>query len=223
MRLIENVEAYPDREFLEIVERIVSTVVEESGARELYLVEIKNWFDRKWGHYSGKNLVPFWLKTTTVPPFTPSRLLTERYFRRIASGDLLHATPDHPLYLREKQSFSVRRPKRISEISDSAVFAWYSSHATENRRGSLMIYVSTENAVRVWYAGFRREDVWQLHITKEISREAVLELMSGATASGLSRADDPPAIPLPPKLQIGNLFRSDRLEANDLECSSHSG
>jgi hypothetical protein len=179
MRLIENIEVHPDREFLEIVEQIISTVVEQSGVKELFLVEIENWFNYKWLHYARKFLIPIWTHTAMVPPFPPARILSERQFRRALGADQFARDAGRErLHAMVERSFRERRFQKITDVSQSAVFVWYSSNATANKAASLMVYVAAKDRVHAWFAAFRKDGEWRLDLTRDIRREAVLELMS---------------------------------------------
>jgi len=185
MHFIETTNEDPDLEFLEIVDRIVAEAARESGVREVFLVEIENWFSHKWLWFSGKGLVPAWLDPPRVPAFTPNRLLREDHWTRSGEGDLVRDSPGKPLHLLEIRKSSANFRRKIAGFSTSAIFAWYSSNASANLAGSLMIYVADENKVDGWYAGFRKAVGWQLHTTKEISRNQVINLMSERSSQGI--------------------------------------
>ena len=173
----------PDREFLAIVDQIVAAVLADSDASELFLIEVENWFDKKWRQYSGKNLVPRWRKETTIPAFVPSRILSEHHWLRTNQDQLVpddHPTSIHP---RERQPSRLNIHRKIADISKSAVFAWYSSNAEKNRSASLMIYTSKGDSVDTWYAGFRKNSGWHVQATVGISRMVVERLASQNLAS----------------------------------------
>jgi hypothetical protein len=183
MKLFENIDNHPDQEFLEIVERIVSRVLAESSADELFLVEIENWFDHKWLGFSGKNLVPRWMKKTTLPAFNPNRVLCEHHWLRRDNEEFAPDCMAGPLHPLEKQPSRLNHLRKISAISKSAVFAWYSSKASSNKAASLMIYVSSGNNVVMWFAGLRKNPEWRLHVTDRISWDRVEQLMAAGAHS----------------------------------------
>jgi hypothetical protein len=192
MRLIENIESHPDREFLEIVERIVARRAEKFGLQEIFLIEIRNWFDQKWLGYSGKALVqnPFsaafqgvpgaekLLKSVpaifrklplTVPPFTPPRIIRERYFRRAEEGQFVAVGRSKPVHPYERQSSSTNLHRTVRNISDSAIFAWYSSNATKNSAASLMVYITKGTKSSASFRAFRKNPQWKLIATRGIN------------------------------------------------------
>jgi hypothetical protein len=110
-----------NQDFLEIVDRVISRVLEESGVKELFLVAIDNWFDKKWLRYSGKNLIPTWYPTVSVPPSPPSRVVQQTHFIRVEDGGTAWERTPILLYFIEERSVEMRRPHQIREISASAV------------------------------------------------------------------------------------------------------
>ena len=118
---------------------------------EVFIIEIKNWFDHKWLKFSGIGRVPFRLSPQdshpqvaldeffqdkiTFPPFTPNRILRQQ---RHHWGDL---KPKHHIYdTQRRQLSSWNLQKRVTQYANSAVFIWFSSGTKSNDRGSLMIY-----------------------------------------------------------------------------------
>ena len=186
MRLFDNRLNSPDHDFLEIVDQTVTQVLEESGVSDLYLIEIENWFDKKWLRYAGKNLIPMWFNRVSVPPFPPARIVSQRFLSHRVGCLGSWKETEANLYPSERRPFQVRRARKIRDISDSGVFAWFSSNASANKAASLMIYVSVDGEVDVWFAGFRKTSSWYLDKVRGISR-AEMERLSSLRALANTR------------------------------------
>jgi hypothetical protein len=178
-----------DPEFITIVERIAVRLFKQGNCEEVFLIEIKNWFDHKWLKFSGIGRVPFrhifasqsqvaldefYQEKITFPPFTPNRILRQQWH---PAKNLRRKVPVHDTNrLREHSSWNLQR--RVTDYANSALFVWFSSGTKANDRGSLLVYQVHDGSVSAWYASFRKAGDWVLHRTKEISREAVESLMA---------------------------------------------
>jgi hypothetical protein len=203
MLLFENLEGNPDREFLEIVDTVAARAMDEMDCCDLFLVQIDNWFDHKWLGFSGMGRVPspfpflsmvpagagqkdrfysvpasFWKKAISVPPFTPNRILSRMHFQRSHSGDFIRCEDPLPQRQGESMRGTVNSARRIQEISDSGVFLWYSSNASQNGAASILIYISKANGVWPIFVSFRFKAGWRVHLTKGIRREYFESLLS---------------------------------------------
>lgn len=177
------------QEFIRFVENAVSNLVDQICPDEFFLVRIDNWFDHKWLKFSGKAVVPYperaapvphqlggWIDSAleeryrdkvTFPPFNPNRVLRQQYFRK---AGVKKKRPIHRSY-RECTGENLQR--RVTQYSQSGVFAWFSSNTHANGRGSLMVYTVQNDDVSTWYASFLRKDGWKLGQVKGISTETV--------------------------------------------------
>jgi hypothetical protein len=203
MRFFENLEGNPDREFLEIVDTVATHAMDEMECRDLFLTQIDNWFDHKWFRFSGMGRVrspfpllymrgptsdpndrlysvpaSFWKKSITMPPFTPNRILSRMQFRRACSGDFIRCEIQLPQQREDAMRGTVNLARPIHEISDSAVFLWYSSKASRNGAASVLIYISNEDGVWPIFVGFRFKTSWRVHLTKGFRREYFENLLS---------------------------------------------
>ncbi len=154
-----------DGGFVTLASLLINGVVRRHDAEKLYLIHIKNWFDRKWLEFSGKVLgqLGVWKSRTTYPPFNPNRVLSERLLVREVVSDAVRERSRRPLHIWQPSSNNLYRP--IPD--DPVVYAWYSSGTERNERGSAMVYVG--NAEH-WYASFIKRDNWQVHRFAGISR-----------------------------------------------------
>lgn len=94
--------AYDDPQFVELVSRTISGLASEKCPEKVFVVRIENWFDQKWLNFSGVGRVGFFedwrlevdtaleefrQDQTTLPPFSPKRVIEEYCFLRDKDGD----------------------------------------------------------------------------------------------------------------------------------------
>jgi hypothetical protein len=193
-----NIKSDPtdDPEFIAIVERMATRLFRQGGYEEVFIIEIKNWFDHKWLKFSGIGRAPyhhildsqpqvaldeFFQEKVTFPPFTPDRILRQQWH---PVKDLKRSVPVHDTTRRQHSSWNLQR--RVTDYADLALFLWFSSGTKVNDRGSVMAYQVHSGSILAWYASFRKAPGWVLHQTKEISRESIEALMA---------ADAEPTVP----------------------------
>ena len=191
MSITINPSPTDDPSFVALVERIVGRLDEYNEPAEVFIIEIKNWFDHKWLKFSGIGRVPFdhfasshsqtaldefFQDKITFPPFTPNRILNQCLWTHRVSG---RRHPVHRKKLWQHSSWNLH--KRVSQFASSALFVWFSSGTLSNDRASLMVYKVDGKAVDAWYASLRKATNWKLDRTKCIEREAV-ELLMGTIA-----------------------------------------
>jgi len=175
----------------------------------LYVIRIDNWFGPKWMHFAGKFTAGKRLRgfptaaigvhktRLHVPPFVPSRVVTQRVFvgpdyEETAAAAALH------IECPSKQALS----RRIADIDKDAAFLWFSGESEAQKRGSVMVYLPDafdakalrRTALRereAFYVGFsQREMGWEPAMLRGVSRTEVTHLEE----SGQALADnEPPA------------------------------
>jgi len=188
-----------DPQFVELVSGVISGLVNDSFPKEIFVMEIDNWFDHKWLKFSGIGRVrfddphididtaldEFWQDKITFPPFTPKRVVKEYFFLRNESGDYSLSTIAPPyIHSRRRASSHRNLHKRVTDFSGSAIFVWFSSNTKSNRRGSLMAYEVSSSRVHTWYTAFSKEDEWKVMQTKGITREQVQSLIERNVTQG---------------------------------------
>src|SRR5262249_32248596 len=139
-----------DPEFIAIIDRIAVRLFKQADYEEVFIVEIKNWFDHKWLKFSGIGRVPFrhvgdsqpqvaldefFQEKITFPPFTPNRILRQQWH---PAEELKRSVPVHYTKRREHSCWNLQR--RVTDYAKSALFVWFSSGTKTNDRGSLMVY-----------------------------------------------------------------------------------
>jgi hypothetical protein len=192
-------ETSDDPTFLLAVSAITAAVIHDEGSAEVRVIRIANWFDHKWLDFSGKGRVPFdspfpshpgvaldaMSQThTTFPPFTPSRVLDQRRYRRVAPDGGVRDDDARPVHPPAKARSARNLNRRVAaEIPDGA-FVWFSSNSAANQRGSVMTYVSHGDHVTRWYASFLGRRGWRVGRVKGISREAVESFVTNGAHTG---------------------------------------
>jgi hypothetical protein len=159
---------YDDVAFLSLAQRIVNGAVTALKAREVYLVQTDNWFDWKWLGFGSRWERGGELTRLCAPPFNPNRIRSEKHFIWDASGlRWTSAGLKKPLHIHQPaRSWS---PRPLDRWSKSAAFVWYSGNSTTNQAGSLMVYLSGEEAY-AWYASFKKHEHWQVNGERKIAR-----------------------------------------------------
>lgn len=165
-----------EREFIRLVNRALRNLLQRTRFGEVHIVEIDGWFDYKWQEFSGTVMheIAVWRHKLTVPPFHPSRVLSEKQFQANGS-EFFEILPARPLHIPQTSTANLTRC--VSDISSSGAFVWYSHVNTESDRASLMLYTSGPSEASGWYAGFVKKDQWRIGQVKGAARKAVEELI----------------------------------------------
>ncbi len=179
-----------DPEFIEVLNNVISGLIELHAPERLFLIRVKNWFDTKWLNFSGRgrvhfpNSFPIFEHETSLdvfhqdqpvfPPFTPKRVLDEFHAIKNEDGYKFIGNAKflvHPLVLTYSSDYLHRR---VVDFAPSGVFLWYASNTAVTERASLMVYVSENRAVTTWFASFYKKDGrWEVYRTKNLKREHV--------------------------------------------------
>jgi hypothetical protein len=147
--------------FIEIVHRVIAGELDAKPVEELFIVRIDNWFDHKWRNFSGRDLgaISVWQggAATTFPPFSPNRVIAQHHYGERPGEVLIHP--------KERRPSRDNLNRRILDAYRSALFVWFSSNTSANRRGSLMVYRAENADVSSWYCSLKLDRVWQIHQT----------------------------------------------------------
>jgi hypothetical protein len=171
---------YDDPEYINHVECILTNLIAAFDINEVYLVKIDHWFDFKWYSFSGKSLgaVGVRHKTLRLPPFVPERVERQQYFSKI--GDSFKESSAGALHIHQHSDANFNR--KIENISDSAIFLWYSGGTKQALRGSVMFYGTINGNEPSWYISFLKKTSWQIYKTEDISRREARELLNNVAA-----------------------------------------
>ena len=151
-----------DPRFIALVSQMLTGVLATCRPAELYLVCIDTWFDAKWLGFSGKTLgaIGVWNRPVTLPPFHPHRVVAELHLSSLGRTRGFIESHADKLHIHQASAQNLRRS--IADVSQSAVFLWYSSSTRDQDRGSVMTYHTHHGDCVCWYAGLRRAGHWIL-------------------------------------------------------------
>jgi hypothetical protein len=166
-----------DQSFVAIVEQIINNTLQLHRLAEVFIVLIDNWFDHKWLEFaSNKNEsdASGWRPKLMLPPFEPSRVVSQSYFHTHSSAPLLYEpSSSNPLHI-------LPTNRSLSQICPSGAFVWYSNVGEKADRGSLMVYLNNNGRGSAWYASFVKNPGWQMNKVKGASKREFAELMTAA-------------------------------------------
>ena len=162
-------------DFLAIVEQALDNAMQRVRPLEVFVLQIDGWFDYKWQGFSGTVMheIAIWRHNLSLPPFHPSRVLRQTHFVQ-SEGSSYESSPAKQLHISQPSSANLNR--RVTDVSSSAVFLWYSRPDGNSDRGSLMVYTVNQSESSGWYAGFKRNGAWRLTQIKGASRREIEEI-----------------------------------------------
>ncbi len=158
---------HDDTAFLSLAQRILNGAITALQMREVYLVQIDNWFDHKWLGWRSR-----WKHKTVeelrVPLFPPNRVCSEKHFVwNVETSAWNSVGLPTPLHIRQAGRPSLAKP--LERFSKCAAFIWYSGNTATNKVGSLMFYLSGADEY-AWYASLKKDENWtvadEFHITR---------------------------------------------------------
>jgi hypothetical protein len=192
-----------DPEFINILNEVIQATVARLKCRDLYVIQIDNWFDHKWLGFSGMATIasPFpkllvgWESVkvevrrdkVTLPPFNPNRILSQGGFRRVGDG-YVEAELTLP-HRTERRRSGANLYRVVSESFDSACLVWYSSGSKKNGRASIMVYAVQGRAVDAWFAGFHKDPNWKILQTQNITAAELADMFPRAGSERTSAAE----------------------------------
>ena len=172
--------------FIQNINKITERFVEKCEIEELFFIKVENWFDHKWLNYSGKSVIQFhggpflesalqneWRDKITVPPFNPSRIISEIFIKIGFSQPKSFHKKLHSL-----KGSNDNIHNRIVNFTKNGLFAWYSSNTEINQIGSLMIYIVKDNSVETFYVSFANKNGWNINLAKNINKRELTGLMT---------------------------------------------
>jgi hypothetical protein len=179
--------------FLDSIDRVVAGLVFRYSPRLVCFVRIHKWFDHRWLGFSGKGRVffdPPWpahpgvsldefhQEQLTFPPFAPSRVATEHHWTRQTDGNYARGEAPFRVHGDEREHSSSNLQRRIVDLTESALFVWFSSSSVKDARGSMLVYVVNAGTTIPWFASMRCDaSSATLGEVKGLGRPEVLELL----------------------------------------------
>jgi len=154
-RIVIPLEPGDNNVFIDAVEKICNATIQNSKSKELMVVKIDNWFGSRWLDFSGKimGLAGVCKQRRTVPPFVPARVVWQRRFSMSTRQEV---SAGEPLHIGVTGGKSLTR--YLDLIEPRASLVWYSGKTAENERGSVMVYVPSQDGYFTWYASLAAGD-----------------------------------------------------------------
>ena len=153
-----------DIDFISKVQILTNEIIKDLNPNEVYLFKVDNWFDTKWLSFTGKILgvLGTWNydDDSRIPPFSPNRIIEKAYYElnELKTYEKLKSN----LQIHKKQPAENNLNRRIIDVSDSAIFVWYSSNTLMNGQGSLMVYPVENEKCQPFFVGFRKNMDWDI-------------------------------------------------------------
>ncbi len=164
--------------FIAKVNSIVNGSIQCFSPTEIYLTKIDNWFDYKWSGFSNKVMGAFGARsfgTLKIPPFHPNRVLKSKKYSSINFETIEEAN----LHIAQESSSNEKR--KIMDVSDNAVFIWYSGSTNKNGQGSILVYISRNSTNSGFYVGYATDDrVWRNTKTTGMSLNEINTIIAAA-------------------------------------------
>ena len=165
-----------DYSFVAIVEQILNNTLQLHQPAEVYVLQINNWFDHKWLEFHTSRIDTDdlgWRAKLRLPPFEPSRVVSQLSFQKHSSEPLLYeAWSSNPVHILSSN-------RTLAQICSSGAFVWYSYVGDRSDQGSLMVYLNNDGKGSGWYASFTKNPDWQVNKMKGVSKRELTELMTG--------------------------------------------
>lgn len=167
-----------DQLFIRIVEAALKDLVEGCRPLHVYLIKIDNWFDFKWYAFTGVAIGAIAVKhdDLRIPPFIPDRVEAQHHYELAADIYRETEAPELHIYQNSESNFA----RKIKNVSDSAMFLWYSGNSKSVLRGSLMFYGIQDEVQSSWYISLVKKDGWQINKTVNISKNEAINLFKTA-------------------------------------------
>jgi len=152
-----------DPAFADRVTALINGAAVAEGIRSVSVVKIDNWFGRRWLKFSHKIMGVVGCRgygpNLTLPPFKPSRVVSERCFERRDGSDWYQVADPAPVHL--DQPGTKNQWRRVRELFPDTAFFWWSGGSRTNGRGSLMAYLPGACAHSGWYVESCRDHGWR--------------------------------------------------------------
>src|SRR5215510_649404 len=90
-----------DAQFVRLASQLLNNLIHLHSPKDIYVIQIDHWFDHKWQYFSGKTIgvIGVWNSTLTLPPFNPSRVVSQKYYRAEPSAGTYQSRSAKPLHL----------------------------------------------------------------------------------------------------------------------------
>lgn len=150
--------------FTDRVGTLIAGAAESDGIESIYVIKIDHWFGRKWLGFSYKYMGLAGVHHTggpnpTLPPFKPSRVISERFYEREPQASWRRTDASGPLHLDQPSSRNQHR--RIHSMFPATAFFWWSGQSQSSSKGSLMAYLPGDQEHFGWYVESAGDGGWR--------------------------------------------------------------
>lgn len=179
--------------FIDAVDRVVAGLVFRYRPPLVCIVRIRRWFDHRWLSFSGMGRVffdPPWSwhigialeefhqEKLTFPPFAPTRVATEHHWQRRTDGDYEVGPGDFQVHRSRRRRSAANLQRRVADLTESALFVWFSSTSQSDKRGSMLVYIVNDGATIPWFASMQMNATgWALGDVKGLGRVEIAEFL----------------------------------------------
>ena len=140
------------------LEQRIAQAIKAPVIKSIFIVRIADWFAPRWLGFSGKvsGASAAASQELTVPPFAPSRVVSESYFFKDKGAFVPGAAP---LVLHAKQTPSASLKRQVAEMAPETALFWFSVPSRLDPRAAFMAhYPSPSGGLAGSYFGFRVSD-----------------------------------------------------------------
>ena len=164
-------------EFIAQVDALANGIAEKHAPKCLIVIKVNSWFGSRWLGFSGKllGMAGVHLRAArgvwrsdllSVPPFVPSRIVSQR---RFAAPNYLEVAAGSPLHRAVKSSAAILR--QIAALEPGAAVLWYSGNSERADHASTMAYIPGSDSYTCWYVSWAKHQAWHFEETAEITRQ----------------------------------------------------
>lgn len=157
-----------DARYIEIVQRVVNSLVDRDPPDALTVVRIDNWFGDRWHGFIGKTLGALGVRggRLVIPPFVPSRVVSESSWSR--DGQSYSSSDREPLHI--KISSEANFSRYFNRLCPETTVVWFSSQSASNGRGSIMAYSDVRMVgTGSWFVELSSDKAWEPVATSGIT------------------------------------------------------
>jgi hypothetical protein len=166
--------------FIAQVDALANGILGKHTAESLILIKVNSWFGSRWLGFAGKTLgaLGVWPDNLSVPPFVPSRIISQKRFTAPNCSEMASGAP---LHRKVRSSDAILRKIAATELS--AAVLWYSGNSKITGHGSAMAYIPASNSYSCWYVSWAKRDAWHVEETVGITRQGLTFLIGSLETS----------------------------------------
>jgi hypothetical protein len=169
--------------FIAQVDALANGILGKHTPASLIVIKVNSWFGSRWLGFSGKTLgaLGVWRDNLSVPPFVPSRIVSQQ---RFTAPNYSEIDSGSPLHRKTRSSDAILR--KIAAIEPAAAVLWYSGNSKITGHGSAMAYIPESNSYSCWYVSSAKLHAWHLKEIVGITPQGLTFLM-GSLENPLAR------------------------------------